>query len=118
MEQATLKPTRTDLESTFGKMKARSQVLRSEPIRNRAERLRKLERWLRANEGELNDVVYKDLGKPAMEVGTSELFPVLAEINHAIECLDRWTSPVKIDAPLTFIGTRSEIRHEPKGACL
>ncbi len=53
-----------------------------------------------------------------MEVGTSELFPVYAEINHAIENIDRWTDPVKIDAPLTFLGTRSEVIHEPKGACL
>jgi len=80
--------------------------------------LEKLEAWLRTNQRQLEEAVYKDLGKPAMEVNTSELFPVLAEINHAVDNLDRWTAPVKIDAPLTFIGTRSEIRHEPKGTCL
>ncbi len=53
-----------------------------------------------------------------MEVGTSEFFPVIAEIHHALENLSRWTRPVKIDAPLTFIGTGSEVRHEPKGVCL
>jgi len=53
-----------------------------------------------------------------MEVGTSELFPALTEINHAIDNLYRWTRPTKIDAPLTFLGTRSEIVYEPKGACL
>ena len=80
--------------------------------------MEKLEAWLRTNQRQLEEAVYKDLGKPAMEVNTSELFPVLAEINHAVDNLDRWTAPVKIDAPLTFIGTRSEIRHEPKGTCL
>ena len=58
------------------------------------------------------------MGKPAMEVATSELFPALSEINHAIDNLHRWTRPTKIDAPLTFLGTRSEIVYEPKGACL
>jgi aldehyde dehydrogenase (NAD+) len=77
-----------------------------------------LEKWLRANQSGLEEAVYKDLGKPAMEVGTSEIFPVLGEIKQAIECIGRWTEPVKIDAPLTFIGTRSEVRYEPKGACL
>jgi aldehyde dehydrogenase (NAD+) len=81
-------------------------------------RLRKLEKWLRENQSALEEAVFKDLGKPAMEVGTSELFPALAEINHAVDNIDRWTRPVKIDAPLTFLGTRSEVRHEPKGACL
>lgn len=118
MDQTTVQPTRIDFESTFGRLKARSVVTRSEPIKNRVERLRKLEHWLRSNEQLLNEAVYKDLGKPAMEVGTSELFPVLAEINHSIANIRRWTAPVKIDAPLTFLGTRSTIIHEPKGACL
>ena len=58
------------------------------------------------------------MGKPAMEVATSELFPALSEINHAIDNLHRWTKPTKIDAPITFLGTRSEIVYEPKGTCL
>jgi len=84
----------------------------------RVARLKKLEKWLRENQQALEEAVFKDLGKPAMEVGTSELFPALAEIRHAIDNIDRWTRLVKIDAPLTFLGTRSEVRHEAKGACL
>ncbi len=53
-----------------------------------------------------------------MEVGTSEFFPALSEIRHAIDNLKRWTKPTKIDAPLTFLGTRSEVVYEPKGVCL
>lgn len=106
------------LETIFTSLKTRSQKLRSEPVKARVDRIMKLEKWLRANERGLEEAVFKDLGKPAMEVGTSELFPVYAEINHAVGSIDRWTDPVKIDAPLTFLGTRSEVRHEPKGACL
>lgn len=118
MSNTAVKQTRTDLEAIFRKLKDRSQLLRSEDIEERADRLEKLEEWLRAHQSELEEAVFKDLGKPAMEVSTSELFPVLAEINHTLENLERWTTPTKIDAPLTFIGTRSEIRYEPKGACL
>ena len=113
-----VKQTRTDFEPAFKKLKARSQIFRSEKISARKERLEKLQRWLRSHEAELQQAVFKDLGKPAMEASTSELFPVLAEIGHTLENLDRWTQPTKVDAPLTFIGTRSEIRYEPKGACL
>jgi aldehyde dehydrogenase (NAD+) len=105
-------------QTIFQRLKSRSQAFRSERISERVNRLHKLEKWLREHQAELERAVFDDLGKPAMEVGTSELFPVLAEINHAVDSLDRWTRPVKIDAPLTFIGTRSEVRHEPKGACL
>ncbi|MEI9919248.1 MAG: aldehyde dehydrogenase family protein [Bacteroidota bacterium] len=106
------------LQTIFQSLKNRSQQLRSEPISNRIERLRKLETWLRKNESGLSDAVYKDMGKPAMEVGTSEFFPALSEIRHAIDNLKRWTKPTKIDAPLTFLGTRSEVVYEPKGVCL
>jgi aldehyde dehydrogenase (NAD+) len=112
------KQTTTDFGPAFRKLKDRSQLLRSEKIGERANRLEKLDEWLRSNQSALEEAVFADLGKPAMEVSTSELLPVLAEITHAIENLGRWTSPTKIDAPLTFIGTRSEIRYEPKGACL
>lgn len=108
----------TQIATIFNSLKVRSQTLRAESIDARIARLEKLASWLRQNERELEEAVFKDLGKPAMEVGTSELFPAYAEISHALENIRRWTRPVKIDAPLTFIGTRSEVRYEPKGVCL
>ncbi len=110
--------TKTQYATTFQSLRTRSQKLRSEPVSARAGRLRKLESWLREHREQLAHAVYQDLHKPAMEVETSELFPALMEISHALENLERWTAPIKIDAPLTFIGTRAEIRHEPKGVCL
>lgn len=105
-------------QNVFQSLKARSLQLRSEPVRARAKRLTQLADWLEKNQKSLEEAVYKDLGKPAMEVTTSEIFPVLTEISHTLDSLDRWSAPVKIDAPLTFIGTRAHIIHEPKGVCL
>jgi aldehyde dehydrogenase (NAD+) len=118
METTTASTATTELSASFTRLQARSTKLRSEGISARADRLRKLDSWLRSHRQQLEKAVHDDLRKPAMEVETSELFPVLAEINHALENIDRWTAPVKIDAPLTFIGTRSEVRFEPKGTCL
>jgi aldehyde dehydrogenase (NAD+) len=105
-------------QTIFQKLKTRSHQLRSEPVAKRIERLRKLEAWVRKNEPALAEAVYKDMGKPPMEVATSEIFPALSEISHAIDNLARWTKPTKIDAPITFLGTRSEVIYEPKGVCL
>jgi aldehyde dehydrogenase (NAD+) len=118
MQSQTATAATTDFSASFKRLHDRSQKLRSEDIGHRADRLRKLDTWLRGHRQQLEKAVYDDLRKPAMEVETSELFPVLMEISHALDNIDRWTQPVKIDAPLTFIGTRSEVRYEPKGTCL
>ncbi len=104
--------------AAFGELKARSQKLRSEPLGERVKRLKKLEKWVRDHTLDIEKAVFLDLGKPAMEVGTSEIFPTLAEIQHALTHLRKWTRPKPVDAPITFLGTRSEIRYEPKGTCL
>jgi len=70
------------------------------------------------NKGRVRDAVYKDFKKPSTESDISELYPVLTEIRHTLAHLSDWAKPQKIDAPLTYLGTRSEVRFEPKGVCL
>lgn len=106
------------LQRLFRKQQSMSLKMRSESLNVRKERLKKLENWLMSNQEPLQQAVYKDFRKPALEVISSELFPVLGEIKHALENLNEWAKSKKIDAPLTYIGTRSEIRYEPKGVCL
>ena len=106
------------LQLLFEKQRKRSLELREEPVKERKARLKKLEAWLMSNQENLQKAIYKDFQKPPFEVTSTELFPVLGEIKYAVEHLEDWTTPKKIDAPLTYIGTRSEIRYEPKGVCL
>jgi aldehyde dehydrogenase (NAD+) len=106
------------LQNLFQKQQIRSRKLKTEPLGERKNRLKKLEKWLLANQTGLQAAVHKDFQKPPLEVSSSELFPVLNEIKHTLANLDSWTAPKKIDAPLTYIGTRSEVRLEPKGTCL
>jgi aldehyde dehydrogenase (NAD+) len=102
----------------LGRMQSRSRALRTEGYRDRIVRLDKLRKWILDNREKIQRAVFADFRRPAMEVETGELFPVLAEINHAIDRLAEWVKPRKIDAPLTFLGTRSVIAYEPKGVCL
>ena len=108
----------TLLIQRFEKLRKRSLELRQESLSNRIALLRKLEKWLHANRERIGSAVHSDFQKPLLEVDTSEVYPVLTELRHAVNHLEEWTRPKKIDAPLSYVGTRSEIRYEPKGVCL
>ncbi|MEQ9412646.1 MAG: aldehyde dehydrogenase family protein, partial [Cyclobacteriaceae bacterium] len=70
------------------------------------------------NRSRLKEAVHKDFQKPSAEVDISEAYPVIGEIKHALSDLDQWVRPTKVDATINYLGTRSEIRYEPKGVCL
>ncbi|PZR41488.1 MAG: aldehyde dehydrogenase family protein [Azospira oryzae] len=106
------------IQGLFQQQKEKALRLRVEPLQNREVRLKKIETWILGNQEELQKAIFSDFGKPYTETTTSEIFPVLAEIRHTLAHLHRWAAPTKIDAPLTYLGTRSEIRYEPKGVCL
>ncbi len=106
------------LEGHFLTLKARSESLRAEPTTERKRRLQALEKWIHVNRERIKQAVHDDYHKPLLEVDTTEIYPVLAELRHAIKHLDQWAAPVKIDATLSYLGTRSEVRYEPKGTCL
>lgn len=107
-----------DIQTSFGKKQALVARLRTEAVEERAVRLRKLHRWIHTNRPAIHQAAFDDFRKPAVEVDGVEVFHVLNEITHALNNLDRWAAPKKIDAPLTMLGTRSSIYYEPKGVCL
>lgn len=106
------------LTDVFEKQKKRSLLLRTEPIAERKKRLKGFEVFLLKNRERIAEAVNSDFKKPKTESDVSELYPVLTEIRLALAHLDEWAKPQKIDAPLTYLGTRSEVRYEPKGVCL
>lgn len=107
-----------NLSVLFEQHKKKSLQLRSASVSDRSALLKKLRSWLLAHREDLRKAMFQDFRKPAMEVETSELFPVISEIGHVLENLEKWSRPKKIDAPITYIGTRTELRYEPKGVCL
>ena len=118
MELVAEKVDHARLEGIFRKQKGRSLLLRREALADREKRLAKLEEWIFSNRERIRNAVHQDFSKPLLEVDTTEIYPVLTEIRHAVRHLADWAKPVKVDAPLTYLGTRSEIRYEPKGVCL
>lgn len=102
----------------FDALRAASIALRKESVATRRSRLESLRTWIKANRSAIQQAIYADFRKPASEVDTTEIFPALDEIKLALDNLDRWTKPKKVDAPITMIGTRAMIAYEPKGLCL
>lgn len=107
-----------DILKVFQDKKAVFEHLRLQTIRERKTLLAELRTWVKANHGLIRQAMHADFRKPAAEVDTTEILPVLDEIKQALENLHRWTTPKKVDAPLTMLGTRSVIMYEPKGVCL
>jgi aldehyde dehydrogenase (NAD+) len=106
------------LSQLFDKHRKRSQLLRKEPWTDRRKRIKSFGDFLLANEDRIGKAVQSDVGKPLVEVSISEIYPVLTEIKHAVENLEKWVTPDLIDAPLTYLGTRAKVMYEPKGVCL
>lgn len=106
------------LTEIFKRQKAAATGLRTEPISNRKQRLAAIRSWILANRTNLQQAMLADLGKPPVETDAIEIFSVLNEIKFALNNIDRWTRPKKIDAPLELLGTTSWIQYEPRGVCL
>ena len=116
-----LQPQKTESKTSagaFARQQKKSLELRLQPVNERKKLIRKFSEFLLANRGRIGQAVHKDFKKPLMEIDLSELYPVLSEIRHTLANLNEWAKPRKVDAPLAYFGTRSEVRFEPKGVCL
>lgn len=114
---AATNPTST-ISTLFKAQKAKSLALRIEALKERKKRLSGLSEFILSNRDRIQAAVNQDLKKSFIEVDLSEIYPVVNEIRHTLKHLDEWAKPKKIDAPITYLGTRSQIKLEPKGVCL
>ncbi len=112
------KLTELSVGDAFERLKRKSVQLKTEPIAVRRKRLKKLLKWVMSNRERIKNAVFQDLHKPHTEADISEVYPVAGEIRHALRHLKRWTRPASVRTPINYLGTRSEVRYEPRGVCL
>ncbi|GAB3575460.1 aldehyde dehydrogenase family protein [Spirosoma luteolum] len=84
----------------------------------RIARIRRIQAWIIAHEPDIHRAMYDDFRKPVAEVMLGELMAVHAEIRYTIRHLSQWMKPKRLPTPLSLIGTRSQLIHEPKGNVL
>ncbi|WP_080239806.1 aldehyde dehydrogenase family protein [Spirosoma rigui] len=107
-----------DIQAVFTKQRQFAPQMALTTAAQRIDRIKRLQTWVLAHQPALEKAMYDDFRKPTAEVGLGELMSVNAEIKHIIRNLKRWMRPQQLPTPLSLIGTRSSIRHEPKGNVL
>ena len=108
----------TDIQRIFAAQRSRALKLRASTAEDRIATLERLRAAIEAREDEVLAACFADFKKPEPEVRLAELLPTYAEIKLAIGHLKSWMKPRKVRATLAMLGTRAEIRHEPRGRCL
>ncbi|GAB3232406.1 aldehyde dehydrogenase family protein [Hymenobacter seoulensis] len=102
----------------FASQLARSEALRREPVESRARRLRALAAWVTENRAAIEQALFADFRKPVAETDVTEIWPTQTEIKHTLRHLKQWTQPRRVGTPMSLVGTRGWVQHEPKGVCL
>ncbi|WP_226389548.1 aldehyde dehydrogenase family protein [Penaeicola halotolerans] len=106
------------IQDTFDKQKEQAIRLRSSNAEERLVKLKKLKEWILTHKDAIREALYQDFRKPAAEVDMTEIYVVLAEINHALKDLKKWMKDEPVSTPLSLLGTSSYVQYEPKGVCL
>lgn len=102
----------------FQLQKRKAIELRRQTVKERKRLLNRFADFLLKNRERIGKAVNADFQKSLTEVDISEIYPVLSEIRHTVSHLSQWSAPQKVDAPITYLGSRSQVVVEPKGVCL
>lgn len=106
------------LRALFQRQQAHQFAVARTGARERRAKLRRLHDCLLRRRPEIYAALWADLRKGVTEADISEIGVVNTEIRHALRHLRDWMAPRHAPTPLMLIGTRSEIRREPKGVSL
>jgi aldehyde dehydrogenase (NAD+) len=104
--------------SVFEAQRAHRRAQRISSFEDRREKLTKLRDAIRSHEAELKSALHEDFRKSPAETDLTEILTTLTEVNHTLQHLREWMKPTAVPTPITLMGSRSEIRMEPKGVVL
>jgi aldehyde dehydrogenase (NAD+) len=91
---------------------------RTRPLSWRRRQLVQLRALLRGHGREIEAALAADLGKPPLETGLTETWPVLREVAAALANLERWSGRQRVSIPLWLHPGRAEVRACPYGTIL
>lgn len=87
-------------------------------VQVRKELLSKLEQVILARRKDIQEALFQDLGKAALESDYAEIFAVISELRFIQKKLGRWAAPTAVANNLLFFGAKAYIQSEPKGRTL
>ncbi|HAE71405.1 MAG TPA: aldehyde dehydrogenase family protein [Flavobacteriaceae bacterium] len=108
-----------DIQEIFKAQSQHQYTLGNSSASQRISRLNALKKALETTfRNPLQEALYKDFKKPAIETDLTEIHPVISEIKLVKKQLKSWMQPQRVKSPLVFIGSSAYVHHEPKGVCL
>lgn len=110
--------TRTEIRRVFELQQQTKLAWRRDTVDQRLARLQRLREVFSDHRQQMLDAARADMNKPMAEAVLGELFPVLNTIDFARKNLKGWMKPRRVRTPMSMLGTRSELVHEPKGVSL
>ncbi len=108
----------TDIQALFDAQRKQAFQMALTTVDQRIERIRRIQTWIGAHETDIQQAMYDDFRKPVVEVMVGELLALHAEIKHTIRYLKQWMKPQRLPTSMALVGTKSYLRHEPKGNVL
>lgn len=111
-------PLLADAQRVFSLQQAHRWMVAQGTARDRIARLDRLRTAIVAHREAACEAMWQDFRKPAPEAQLTEIQPTLIELGHVRSHLAEWMQPAPADSPWVLMGTRSEIRYEPRGVVL
>ncbi|KAJ1551898.1 hypothetical protein HK405_013491, partial [Cladochytrium tenue] len=84
----------------------------------RKDQLRKLHAWVHSAEARIADALAKDLGRSPAVTLSLESMLIASETTHALENLDDWVKPKRLENNLFTVGDHIEVERAPRGVVL
>jgi aldehyde dehydrogenase (NAD+) len=106
------------IQRAFDAQLLKSLAWRSSTVAERSARLKKLRDAMLARREEFYKAFELDYHKPASEVESTEIMPVLDEIRHALGDLRKWMKPQRVWPTMLTGGTSAWVEAQPRGRCL
>jgi aldehyde dehydrogenase (NAD+) len=107
-----------EIPDTVRRLTQRAPTVRQTSAAQRKNKLQRLADALLARRDTFAQALKADFGKAPVEVDLTEIKAVTKEVEHAVVNIDDWMAPDRVNSPLLFTGTRSEVHYEPKGVVL
>lgn len=102
----------------YDAQKKNLQNIKNTSPADRLKKIKKLRQVVYEKREKIQQALWNDFHKPALQVDVSEIYPVIAEAKNFEANLHEWIAPKEVDTPLMLVGTNSKIIHEPKGNVL
>ncbi len=106
------------LQAVFDSQRRQAPQMALTTADQRIERIRRIQRWTTNHQADIERAMYDDFRKPPAEVVLGELMALHGEIKHTLKHLKQWMKPQRLPTPMSLVGTKSHLRHEPKGNVL